>query len=155
MFETDVRIRVRISKEYKNFVATGENGGKPKYSWSMNDLAPRKSDRNALADILNTIRVVPNPYYAYSEYERNRLDTRVKITNLPEVCNVNIYATNGKLVRSFKKDSPVTSIDWDLNNQLAIPVASGVYLVHIDVPGVGEKVLKFFCGVRQVDLQGI
>jgi len=155
MFETDVRIRVRISKEYKNFVATGENGGKPKYSWSMNDLAPRKSDRNALADILNTIRVVPNPYYAYSEYERNRLDTRVKITNLPVVCNVNIYATNGKLVRSFKKDSPVTSIDWDLNNQLAIPVASGVYLVHIDVPGVGEKVLKFFCGVRQVDLQGL
>jgi hypothetical protein len=150
-----VRIRVRVNKEYKTFNATGENAGQPMYSWSMNELAPRKSDDKALASILNTIRVVPNPYYAYSEYERNRLDTRVKITNLPEVCNVNIYSTNGKLVRSFKKDSPVTSIDWDLNNFKTIPVASGVYLIHIEVPNVGEKVLKFFCGVRQVDLQGI
>ncbi len=155
MFETTVRIRVRVNKEYKTFNATGENNGKPKYSWSMDELTPRKSDRNALADILNTIRVVPNPYYAYSEYERNRLDTRVKITNLPEVCNVNIYTTNGKLVRSYKKDSPITSIDWDLNNFKSIPVSSGVYLVHVEVPGIGERVLKFFCGVRQVDLQGI
>jgi hypothetical protein len=155
MFETDVRIRVRVNKEYKNYTATGENGGKPKYSWSMADLVAKKSDKSALAEVLNMIKVVPNPYYAFSEYERNRLDTRVKITNLPEVCNVNIYSTNGKLIRSFKKDSPVTSIDWDLNNQIAIPVASGVYLIHVDVPDVGEVVLKFFCGIRQVDLQGI
>ncbi|MFA7273216.1 MAG: T9SS type A sorting domain-containing protein [Crocinitomicaceae bacterium] len=155
MFETDVRIRVRVNKEYKNYTATGENGGKPKYSWSMADLIAKKSDKSALAEVLNMIKVVPNPYYAFSEYERNRLDTRVKITNLPEVCNVNIYSTNGKLIRSFKKDSPVTSIDWDLNNQIAIPVASGVYLIHVDVPDVGEVVLKFFCGIRQVDLQGI
>ena len=32
---------------------------------------------------LEMINVVPNPYKAYSEYERNRIDSRVKITNLP------------------------------------------------------------------------
>ena len=106
------------------------------------------------------INVVPNPYYAYSEYERTRLDTRVKITNLPERCEVNIYTTNGKLVRTFKKDSPVTSIDWDLNNWKAIPVAGGVYLIHVEIKNengdtVGDKVVKFFGGMRQVDLQGI
>jgi hypothetical protein len=42
-----------------------------------------------------------------------------------------------------------------LTNSKAIPIASGIYLIHIDVPEVGEKVLKFFGGMRQVDLQGI
>ena len=115
----------------------------------------RTGSVDQLAEALEMINVVPNPYYAYSEYERTRLDTRVKITNLPERCTVKIYSVNGKLVRTFKKDSPVTSIDWDLNNWKAIPVAGGVYLIHVDVPGVGEKVVKFFGGMRQVDLQGI
>jgi hypothetical protein len=46
-------------------------------------------------------------------------------------------------------------LDWDLTNSKAIPVAGGVYLIHIDVPNVGERVIKFFGGMRQVDLQGI
>jgi len=152
---TDVTIRLRVNKEYKNYVATGDNSGVPKYSWSMSDISTRKNQREALSSVLDMINIVPNPYLAYSEYERNRLDTRIKITNLPDQCNIRIYSSNGKLIRSFKKDSPVTSIDWDLNNHQRVPVASGVYLIHVDVPGVGDRVLKAFIGVRQVDLQGI
>lgn len=154
-FPTDAEIELRVNKEYKNYVATGDNGGRPMYSWSMDDIATTTGSEDQLAKALEMINVVPNPYYAYSEYERTRLDTRVKITNLPERCTVKIYSVNGKLVRTFKKDSPVTSVDWDLNNWKAIPVAGGVYLIHVDIPGVGEKVLKFFGGMRQVDLQGI
>jgi hypothetical protein len=109
----------------------------------------------ALQDALDMINVVPNPNSAFSEYERTILDTRVKITNLPEKCTVRIYTTSGKLVRTFKKDSEVTSLDWDLTNNKAIPVAGDVYLIYVEVPGVGTKVLKFFGGMRQVDLQGI
>jgi len=152
---TDVTIRLRVNKEYKNYIATGENSGRPKYSWSMSDISTRTNQRNVLSSVLDMINIVPNPYLAYSEYERNRLDTRIKITNLPDQCNVRIYSSNGKLIRSFKKDSPITSIDWDLNNHQRVPVASGVYLIHVDVPGVGDRVLKAFIGVRQVDLQGI
>jgi flagellar hook assembly protein FlgD len=101
------------------------------------------------------INIVPNPYYAYSDYERGRLDTRVKITNLPDVCEIKIYTTNGKLVRTFKKDSPITSIDWDLNNHKGIPIASGVYLIHVSVPGIGDRIVKFYGAMREVDLQGI
>ncbi|MFK7787057.1 MAG: T9SS type A sorting domain-containing protein [Crocinitomicaceae bacterium] len=154
-FPTDVEIELRVNKEYKNYVATGENGGRPMYSWSMDDIATDTGSDDQLAEALEMINVVPNPYYAYSEYERTRLDTRVKITNLPERCTVTIYSVNGKLVRTFKKDSPITSVDWDLKNWQAIPVAGGVYLIHVEVPGIGEKVLKFFGGMRQVDLQGI
>ena len=108
-----------------------------------------------MKEALDLINIVPNPYYAFSDYERTRLDTRVKITNLPEKCTIRIYSSNGKLIRSFKKDSPITSQDWDLNNFKGIPVAGGVYIIHIDVPDIGQKVLKFFGGMRQVDLQGI
>ena len=152
---TDVTIKLRINKEYKNYVATGANGGKPMYSWKMDDISTVTQSDDQLKSALDMINVVPNPYYAFSQYERNRLDTRIKITNLPERCSVNIYSVNGKLVRSFEKDSPVTSLDWNLTNNVNIPIASGIYLIHVDVPGIGERVLKFFCGMRQVDLQGI
>jgi hypothetical protein len=152
---TDVTMKLRINKEYKDYVATGENDGKPMFSWSMDEIATVTGSQDQLKEALDIINIVPNPYYAFSEYERNRLETKVKITNLPEQCTVKIYTVNGKLVREFKKDSPITSLDWDLTNFKAIPVASGIYLIHVSVPEVGERVLKFFGGMRQVDLQGI
>ncbi|MFA7273617.1 MAG: T9SS type A sorting domain-containing protein [Crocinitomicaceae bacterium] len=155
MFETDVRIRVRVNKEYKNFTATGQNGGQPKYAWSMADLVQKKDVRGMLAEALNLINVVPNPYYAYSEYERNRLDNRVKITNLPEVCTIQIFNTNGRLVKTFKKSSSITYQDWDLTNAQQIPVASGIYLIHVIVPDVGERVVKLFLAARSPDYQGL
>lgn len=151
---TDVTIKLRVSKEYKNYVATGENGGNPKYSWNMETVATELGSQDRLADALKLINIVPNPYLAYSEYERNRLDTRVKITNLPERCTVKIYTVNGKLVRTILKDNPLTFADWNLTNEANVFVASGIYLIHVDVPGVGERVLKAFIGMRQVDLQG-
>jgi hypothetical protein len=42
-----------------------------------------------------------------------------------------------------------------MKNNQAIPIASGVYLIHVEVPGVGETIIKFFGGVRQIDLENI
>ena len=151
--ETDVRIKLRVKKQYAEFAATGTNGGRPKYGWSMNDLQTTTASRDVLASALDLINVVPNPYYAFSEYERNRVDTRVKIVNLPDQCTITIYNVSGKLIRQFKKDSEVTHVDWDLKNTIGVPVASGVYLIHVEVPGVGERIVKFFGGMRQVDLE--
>jgi hypothetical protein len=150
----DATIKLRVNKEYKNFVATNENGGSPKYSWSMDEIATDKGLESQLAEALKLINVVPNPYKAYSEYERNRIDSRVKITNLPERCTIRIYSVNGKLVKTFKKDNSSTFQDWLLTNHKGIAVASGVYLIHVDVPGVGEVVVKSFLAMRQVDLNG-
>ncbi len=160
VMETDVTVRLRVSKEYKNFytennITGGPNAGAPMYSWNMDDVRTRYASNERLSEVLDMINVVPNPYYAYSDYERNRLDTRVKITNLPERCTIKIFTTNGKLVRQFEKDSPETYLDWDLNNSKRVPVAGGLYLIHVEIPGVGETVLKFFGGMRQIDLQGI
>jgi hypothetical protein len=152
--ETDVRMKLRVSKQYADYTATGENGGRPMYSWSMDDLQTTTASRDVLASALDLINVVPNPYYAFSEYERNKVDKRVKFVNLPEVCTITIYTMSGKMVNQFKKDNELTFMDWTLSNQAGIPVASGVYLVHVDVPGVGERVLKSFVAMRQLDIEG-
>jgi flagellar hook assembly protein FlgD len=144
-----------VNKEYKNFTGSGENAGKPMYGWSMDQIATQIGSQDMLKEALALINVVPNPYCAFSEYERNKLDNRIKITNLPEKCQIRIYSSNGKLIRNIKKDSPQTFQDWDLTNHAGIPVASGVYLIHVEVPNVGERVLKAFIAMRMVDLQNI
>ena len=154
VLETDVRIRVRINKEYEVFTATNANSGVPMYGWSMDAYATDKVNTAALTDALSMINVVPNPYYAYSGYERNKVDNRIKFINLPERCTVSIYNVGGKLINQFKKDNALTFMDWTLTNRTGIPVSSGVYIIHFEVPGVGETIRKSFIAMRQIDIEG-
>ncbi len=125
----------------------------PYYTFSTADIQTVVDDNDAAVNALDLINIVPNPYYAYSGYEKTTLDNLVKITNLPEQCTVTIYTLNGTLIRKFKKDDTKTSLDWDLKNQARIPIASGLYIIHVDVPNVGEKVLKWFGVMRPIDLE--
>ena len=155
LLSTDVTIKLRLNKEYKDFVATGANGGKPMYGWSMDAIATKLGAQDALKDALKMINVVPNPYYAYSDYERSKLDAKIKITNLPERCVITIYNAQGKRLKQFKKDSPITYQDWNLSNEANIPVAGGTYLIHVYVPGIGEVVLKSFVVMRVPDYENL
>ena len=98
------------------------------------------------------VNVVPNPYYAFSEYESSALDNRVRIINLPNRCLIRIYNTSGTLVRTFDKDTPETTLDWDLRNEDNVPIAGGTYIFHIEVPGVSEQIVKWFGALRPIDL---
>ncbi|HNY07906.1 MAG TPA: T9SS type A sorting domain-containing protein, partial [Bacteroidales bacterium] len=75
-----------------------------------------------------------------------------KIVNLPKNCVVTIYNISGTLIRQYTKDDSRTYIDWDLKNHAGIPIAGGVYLIHVKSPGLGEKIIKWFGTLRPVDL---
>ena len=153
--ETDVRIRLRVAGSYASMNTGGTvyNSWNPSYKFNMDDIAVRTEQETAVDSACALFNVVPNPYYAYSNYEFNKLDNIVKIVNLPEKCNIKIYTVNGILVRTYKKDNnDYTYIDWDLKNYAGIPIASGVYLIHIEVPGACERVLKWFGVLRPPDL---
>jgi hypothetical protein len=176
VLESDVKIRLRVSKDYKTFNsigATAVNNSNPLYEFEVSQSEVASTGQTELAkSALDLIRVVPNPYYAYSTYERTRvdqLDNRVRITNLPSRCTVSIYTVNGTLVRQFKRDVPsdvsdglavnegqdfnlATTLDWDLKNTSGITVASGVYIIHVDAGSLGEKVVKWFGIMRPIDL---
>lgn len=155
-----------------DMVATPQNGNFGYYTFSTADIFSEINNADRAKSALDLINVVPNPYYAYSTYEKNRTEYKVKITNLPNKCKIKIFTLNGTLVRTFdrdvtgQEDLQVTDVgsdyvhskrisyqDWDLKNQSGIVVASGLYIIHVDVPGVGEKILKWFGVVRPLDLQ--
>jgi hypothetical protein len=157
LLETDARIKMRVNKPYAiNTENPGDNLGRPMYKFVIDENSGVQTNNNEQAiSALDLINIVPNPYYAYNSYETGKLDTRVKITNLPEICNVTIYNMQGALIRQFSKDDALTSLDWDLKNHRGIPIAGGMYIIHIDVEGVGEKVLKWFGALRAPDLDNL
>ena len=148
-----VRVQLRLNTEFKRrFTSSNTNNGFPSYKFSTRNLAASPNNQTIAENALDIIRAVPNPYFAYSLYETSQLDNRIKITNLPIRCNVNIFTPNGVLIRTITKDNSDTWVEWDLKNQNGVPIASGVYLIHVDAPGIGNKVIKWFGTMRPVDL---
>jgi hypothetical protein len=155
--ETDVTIKIRVASPYHQgkeefAVSNPQNDNMPMFTFNTADVKTITEDLDQAIDALDLIRVVPNPYYGNSYYENSQLDNYVRITNLPERCIISIYNVNGGLVRKYNKDSESTFVQWDLKNTYGITIASGVYILHIDVPGVGEKVIKWFGALRPIDL---
>jgi len=162
----EVRIRINVNKPYTAYIAppgyptpipesgtSFRNGGLPLYTFNTGPQATLVQQIETAKTACDLIDVVPNPYYSFSGYETTRLDNRVKFINLPQTCTISIYNVSGTLVRRFKKDNELTYVDWDLRNQVNVPIAGGVYICHIDVPGVCERVVKWFGVMRPVDLQ--
>ncbi len=138
---------------YWSVTEAPNNAGLPMYTFNTADIAADTANADAAKNALALINVVPNPYYAYSAYESTNIDNRIKFTNLPQKCQITIYSSNGGLIKQISKDDPITSIEWDLKNNAGIPIASGVYIVHVNVEGVGERILKWFGMIRPVDLE--
>lgn len=148
---TDVRMQMRVDHPYQTETYTGINNGLPAYRFSTQGVATEYENVERSISALDQIAIVPNPYYAYSAYESNGIDNRIKITNLPRTCEITIFNMNGGLVKKISKDNDLTFVDWTLKNHQDVPIASGVYIFHINVPGVGEKILKWYGAMRLVD----
>ena len=121
---------------------------------------------------LSTVNVVPNPYYAYSAYETSQFTNVIKITNLPAKATVTIYSIDGSFIRQYNRDErgailsgsnrPTSTtqvfpdLEWDMKNFKDVPVASGVYLIHIAAPEYGEeRTIKWFGIGRKFDPSGL
>ncbi|MBM3285838.1 MAG: hypothetical protein FJY88_00585 [Candidatus Eisenbacteria bacterium] len=96
---------------------------------------------------LSRIRAVPNPYLNQSAYELDQFNRVVRFINLPNVpTTIRLFNLAGELIRTLEKEGAedqVSSIlEWDLQNEQAIPVASGIYIFHVDAKGVGAHVGK-------------
>ncbi len=109
-------------------------------------------DNRVAASKLDNIYVVPNPYVGTNEIEpanklsgQNRGERRIYFENLPMKCTIRIYTLSGELVAALDHDTGVDNGRefWNLLNHDGFSVAYGVYLAHIDAPGVGEKLIKF------------
>lgn len=100
---------------------------------------------------LDSVYVVPNPYVGQSRFEPSntyltgRGERRILFMNLPPQCTIRIYTLTGELVQTLRHDSTVEDgqMPWDLVSRDGMDIAYGIYLFHIDAPGVGETTGRF------------
>lgn len=101
--------------------------------------------RSALDDVI----VVPNPYIAFSPAEiaaprsGQRDDLRLEFRNLPQRCTIRIYTITGELVDTIEKDDVRDFATWRVLSFESQQIAYGVYIYHVDAPGIGTKIGRF------------
>lgn len=183
----DIKFKLRVTNPFGfateiDEVGNGDNdkydgvkvGGFPTFEFKIEGAASRALAANEYEGALENVNVVPNPYYAYSAYEKSEFDNTIKITNLPPRADITIFSLDGKFIRTFLRDEqdvikeagfPVQTqqgfpdVSWDLKNSKGVPVASGVYLIHVraEIEGpdgqvqVEERVIKWFGVGRKFD----
>ena len=110
--------------------------------------APKVESTN-VADDVKKVSVFPNPYMGYHDLEGTDsvlpLPKYVTFNHLPTSGTVEFRVFNmaGTMVANFKKSTNTQYQKWDMRNSNNFPLASGVYIIHIDMGTNGTKVLKF------------
>ncbi|MGC9330354.1 MAG: hypothetical protein ACP5DZ_00575 [Bacteroidales bacterium] len=144
-----IRIRVATPYFYRDFSTEDTIRDKPcKYVFNTTNIQTMTQNSDVAESALDLIRVVPNPYNGYS-YDESSGTRCVKITNLTQICTISIFDVSGTLVRRFTKSDDIPWLEWDLNNQSGKRIGGGMYIIHIDAPEIGEKVVKWFGGLSK------
>ncbi len=113
----------------------------PADQFTFTATAPTQETVNEVADITK-INVFPNPYFGFNKLEADKYTRWVRFTHLPQTATIRIFNLAGILVRTLVKSDNTQFADWDLMNEHQLPVAAGMYIAHIDCPGLGTKILK-------------
>lgn len=181
LIPNDLTVKLRVNNAYgmsKRYDANNEracltDGDLPIYEFEFKGTEARQlATQEEYEGALSNVNVVPNPYYAYSSYETSQFTNVVKITNLPAKAVVTIYSIDGSFIKQYNRDEreailsgtnrPTSTsqvypdLEWDMKNFKDIPVASGVYLIHISAPDYGEeRTIKWFGISRKFDPSGL
>lgn len=95
---------------------------------------------NRLDDVL----VVPNPFIIGEGFSQPGASDEIQFVNLPNPCTIRIYTIRGDLVKKIDvKEGQGAIVGWNQVTDYGQFVESGIYLYHIDAPGIGTKIGKF------------
>ncbi len=128
------------------FVKNHETRAGDTFNFSLQTVVT--GDLNLAKQDVQAINVFPNPYYGLNRAETDRLSRFITFSHLPEQAVIRIFNLAGILVRTLHKNDPGTQfMNWDLQNENALPVASGMYLAYIELKDaagndLGTKTLK-------------
>ena len=110
-----------------------------------------KVNTDLASDQLKNIFVIPNPYIAANAFEAQNIYSsgrgprEIQFRKLPANCTIRIYTVSGERVKTIDH---FTSIDdgmetWDLLSKDNLSVSYGVYIYHVEAPGIGEHIGRF------------
>jgi len=101
---------------------------------------------------MDQISVVPNPYVVTNVLERldlqnpkDRGPRKIYFNHLPQECTIKIYTVAGDHIQTLFHSSGLDdgTEHWDLTTKDNFPLAFGMYIYHVNAPGIGEKVGRF------------
>ena len=116
-----------------------------RYTFSIRDINLPRIDESELKDNLGSIRVVPNPYLVTHVGETSFSGRQLHFTNLPSQCTIRIFNVAGRLLQTIDVSN---SFDdgrhiWDMRTKDGDEISYGVYIYHVEAPGVGRTTGKF------------
>ncbi len=124
--------------------------------FDRDDVLTFKVDGNTMGDdlsesSLDEIHVVPDPYVAVNSLEsRNvqlsgRGERRIDFRSLPQECTIRIFTMSGRQIKVINHQSSVSEsfASWNLQSDDGLDVAYGIYIYHVEAPGIGERVGRF------------
>ena len=95
--------------------------------------------------VLDSIKVVPNPYKANSDFNETPNNRRIRFTHLPTSCQISIYTISGEHVKTFQHDAKFDgNAWWDLTNGHNQMVAPGLYIYVIEFPNEQDYCLDTY-----------
>ena len=109
------------------------------------------TDSELIAEELEEVYVVPNPYVATNLLEplnpvsnTERGERRLYFANVPQRCTIRIYTVVGELVDVIEHDSTIDDgkAFWNLRTKDNMNIAYGLYLFHVESDH-GEFIGKF------------
>ena len=118
--------------------------------YEFTTVAATTNEQQAISE-LDRVAVVPNPYVASATWEPKSLFSTgrgarmVEFIHLPRECTIRIYTVRGYLVETLHHNKNINdgSEFWNLRTKDGRDIAYGLYIYHIDAPGVGETIGKF------------
>jgi flagellar hook assembly protein FlgD len=79
-----------------------------------------------------------------SRFNESTNGNRIRFTNLPQQCTINIYTISGEFVKSIEHDDNFKgSVFWNLKNTSDKSVAPGLYIYILETNNGLSKVGKF------------
>lgn len=100
-------------------------------------------------EMLDQIRVVPNPYNIKSkelQFSESGVD-RLYFYDIPGVCTIRIYTERGDLIKTIEHNDNSGDESWDSITKHRQVVTSGIYIAHFETPE-GLSTFRKFIVIR-------
>jgi hypothetical protein len=110
-------------------------------------------DTEQLAQDMDRIKVVPNPYVATNAMEPALMNyqlnqrRRLMFTHVPAQSEIRIYTSSGVFVDGIQVENEPGNgvVHWDMLTREGLEIASGLYIFHVKSKRTGdEKLGKFY-----------
>ena len=116
----------------------------------------KKMDEVNLKTVMDSIKVVPNPYIATNAMETAVANKflnqrrRIMFTHIPADCVIRIFTSSGVLVDRIEVHNEPSNgiIHWDLLSKEGLEIAAGMYIYQVQSNQTGDKKIGKFAVIK-------